>query len=300
MIDLIYIASPSFSGSTMLTFLLGAHRSIATIGELKWGRIDLQTYPCSCGALLKECRFWQTVQTRMHDRGLPFNLLRPPTDFRFRANPIADRAARARIRGPVFESVRSAVVAVLPSCRDTRGQIEEVNRAMMEIIVDLKGATMFLDASKDPVRLKHLMAAGCYRVRLVHLIRDGRAVTYSAMKNQGQSAEAAALEWRRTHRQIERLACELEANQKLVVRYEDLCVELEPSRRRLFQFLDLDVGDVPADFRAAEHHILGNRMRLQPTTEIRLDEKWRTQLCPADVATFDRVSGAMNHKYGYE
>ena len=35
MTDLVYILSPSYSGSTLLTFLLNTHPEIATIGELK-------------------------------------------------------------------------------------------------------------------------------------------------------------------------------------------------------------------------------------------------------------------------
>ena len=65
MIDLVYIASPSYSGSTLLTFLLNAHRDVATMGELKWGPIDLETYCCSCGELLTACPFWQDVARRV-------------------------------------------------------------------------------------------------------------------------------------------------------------------------------------------------------------------------------------------
>src|SRR5687767_15395896 len=110
MIDLLYIASPSFSGSTLLTFLLNAHADIATIGELKWGDIDLQTYHCSCGSLLRECRFWQAVESQMKEPGLPFDLKRPATDFRCRERELVDHIVRARVRGPLFESLRDAAV----------------------------------------------------------------------------------------------------------------------------------------------------------------------------------------------
>lgn len=298
--DLIYIASPSFSGSTILTFVLGAHRQIATIGELKWGDIDLKTYSCSCGTLLRDCAFWKKVSERVQARGLPFNLHRPATDFRFRSNPLADRVARARLRGPVFESVRGALVSVLPACRDSWSEVVELNKAMMEIIIELKSASMFLDASKDPVRLKHLMDCGQFRVWLIQLVRDGRAVINSAIKNEKQSAETAAQEWLRTHHQIERLAARLGPQQVCRIRYEDMCADLDGSRRNLFEFLQLNPSDCVADFRAVDHHILGNRMRLQPSSEVRLDEKWRAELADSDRACFERIAGAMNRKYGYE
>jgi hypothetical protein len=170
---------------------------------------------------------------------------------------------------------------------------------MMEIIMDLKSASMFLDGSKDPVRLKHLLAENDYRPWLIHLIRDGRAVMNSAMKNEGQSAENAAREWFRTHEQIERLARALNPNARFVLRYEDLCTRLEESRSRLFAFLALAERDAATDYRAVDHHILGNRMRLAPTGEVRLDEKWKTLLRDSDLATFERIAGAMNRAYGY-
>ena len=60
--DLVYILAPSYTGSTLLTFLLAQHKSIATIGELKaTAREDLETYRCSCGSLMRKCHFWKTL-----------------------------------------------------------------------------------------------------------------------------------------------------------------------------------------------------------------------------------------------
>ena len=54
MTDLIYIMSPSFSGSTLLTFLMGAHPSVATVGELKATSLgDIDEYDCSCGSRIR-------------------------------------------------------------------------------------------------------------------------------------------------------------------------------------------------------------------------------------------------------
>jgi hypothetical protein len=41
-------------------------------------------------------------------------------------------------------------------------------------------------------------------------------------------------------------------------------------------------------------------MRTQTTAEIRLDERWRDQLTPADLRAFDAIAGRMNRRYGYE
>ena len=61
--DFIYITSASFSGSTLLTFLLNTHPEIATIGEMKGDSMDVERYRCSCGDPIGRCPFWQRLVT---------------------------------------------------------------------------------------------------------------------------------------------------------------------------------------------------------------------------------------------
>ncbi len=299
MIRLAYIASPSYSGSTLLTRLLNAHPRIATIGELKWGDIDLESYACSCGALLRECGFWNEVSRRVQSRGLPFDLNRPPTDFRCRASPIADRVLRARVRGGAFESLRSGLASLLPARRKEWPTVRAVNRAIVEAVLELKRADVFLDASKDPVRLKHLLDSGDYDVWLIQLIRDGRGVVNSAIKNQSEPAELAAREWRRTHEQIQRLASRIGQTRVLRLRYEDLCEDPATALAQTYGFLGLPPCDAVSTNGSVPHHILGNRMRLVPNIEIRPDEKWRRELPPAACDRFERIAGRLNRHFGY-
>jgi hypothetical protein len=299
MIDLIYIASPSFSGSTLLTFLLNAHPAIATIGELKWGEIDLQSYRCSCGALLVDCSFWKQVEARMHARGLPFDLKRPATDFRCRERPFFDRVLRARIRGRTFERARDISISVLSAARRALPLARTVNRALIEIILELQRGKAFLDGSKDPVRLRHLFKTGDYNIRVIQIIRDGRAVTYSAVKNKTRTVRSAALEWMRTHIEIGRLSQRLGPDRLFSVRYEDLCADPGSTIGRICDFLNLPSDVAVPDYRCAEHHILGNRMRLEPSADIRLDTKWRSALSAEDLRNFGRLSGKLNKQYGY-
>ncbi len=299
MIPLVYIASPSFSGSTLLTFMLKAHPELATIGELKWADLDLETYTCSCGALLRECGFWRQVVAGMAARGIAFNLDRPPTDFRVRPHAVADRIVRSRVRGALYEAVRDTLVAVMPPSRAAFPSIARVNREVMTLVMRLQGASWFVDSSKDPVRLKYLVETGDYEPRVIHLLRDGRGVTYSSIKNKSMTAETAARDWRRTHAQIERLARRIGSERVFTLRYEDLCRDVPRTLAALFTFIGVDPARAADDYRTIEHHILGNRMRLRSGSEVKLDESWREHLRPDDLAAFERVAGRENRGYGY-
>ncbi len=299
MIPLLYIASPSYSGSTLLTMLLNPHPDLGTVGELKWGDIDLATYQCSCGTLLSECAFWREVGERVRARGLPFNLNRPATSFRFPGNPFANRVAQARLRGRLFELLRSAALAVHPVSAREWPVVQAVNRAVIETTLEIQHARIFADASKDPVRARHMFKTGDYDVRLIQLLRDGRAVMNSAIKNASESPEIAVREWVRTHRQIERLRGELGDERVLRVRYEDLCASPRETLAAIFTFVGLEPQDTTAHFRSTEHHVLGNRMRLRSETAITLDEKWRGTLTADQLRLFERGGLAANAAYGY-
>jgi hypothetical protein len=299
MIRLAYIAAPSYSGSTLLTMLLNAHPDLATIGELKWGAIDIGSYRCSCGALLRECRFWDAVEKDVQQAGLPFDRVRPSTDFRCRTQPWVDRVARSRVRGSLFERLRKALLTALPGSRRTWPTIRTVNRAIIESVLRLQKGRVFVDASKDPVRLKYLIETGDYEVNLLQLMRDGRGVVHSALKHGQGNTVQAAREWRNTHRQIGFLLKRYAQVRRLLIQYEELCANPAEVLQRIHRFLGVPAqGELP-DCSAVTHHVLGNEMRLRAIEQIRADEKWRSALPISAMKAFERVAGLHNRMHGY-
>jgi hypothetical protein len=84
------------------------------------------------------------------------------------------------------------------------------------------------------------------------------------------------------------------------VRYEDYCGNLDAVLVRLQQFLSLEPSGQPSPFRAVEQHVVGNGMRLDTTSEIHLDERWREALTQQDLERFNDIAGRMNRRYGYD
>lgn len=300
MTDFAYIMSPSYSGSTLLTFLLATHPKIATIGELKatsMGNID--EYTCSCGSRIRECGFWNDVIDMTRELDNRLDLANFGTHFRFGSRPIADRLIRARLRGGLHEFVREAVLRIIPGCRRAFLEIVEKNGVIADAAKRIQGGDVFLDGSKDAIRLKYLVASNRWRIKTVHLVRDGRGMANSLIRHQGGAMEEAALEWRKTTEECERMAARLPNGSCVRVLYEDLCRDPDGVLRSILGFLGLDADPANRDFLSAEHHILGNSMRLTSSSEIALDEKWKSALTPEDLATFDQVAGDLNRKYGY-
>lgn len=301
MIDLLYIASPSYSGSTLLTFLLANHPRIATVGELKATGIgDVEQYSCSCGALIRVCPFWHRVGEEVRARGGSFDLAGFGTHFRFEpAVGLANRVLGARVRGALFESVRSLALTVLPGARSRLQGILARNREIIDAVCAIRGANVFLDGSKDPIRLKYLLESGIWNLKVVYLLRDGRGATNSYMRRYLTRMETAAQEWRKTNQECERMLARLPESSWIKVRYEDLCQDQDAALGAILAL----VGEKPIppseDFRKIDHHILGNAMRLRPLGKVEVDQKWRSRLSADDLAAFDRVAGDMNRRHGY-
>ncbi len=297
---LTYIMSPSYSGSTLLTFLLANHPRISTIGELKASAIgDIDAYTCSCGIKFTECEFWQQVKEAMRERGRVFSLDDFGTHFRS-ASPIIDRVLRATVRGPFIEAARSLAMAMVPGCRAARDEIIEQNRVCIEVVKEIQKADHFLDGSKDPVRLRHFEDAGLWDITVIRLVRDGRGVANSYMNHVGVSMEVAAKEWVLKCQEMNNLIARIRPESVITVRYEDLCRDTTSMLTKIFDFIGLDGEQLPEDFRHIKHHILGNAMRLRSSGEVALDEKWRRMLSAEDLDIFYSIGGDMNIALGYE
>ena len=323
MTDVVYILAASHSGSTLLAMLLGAHPQICTAGELKITSLgDPQRYLCSCGARIRECRFWTAVSRRMQDAGFAFDVAAPGTDFRSAGGALAKQLLKPLHRGPLAEAARDLALAAVPGWRTNLAAIQQRNAALVRTICELTGKPVVVDSSKVGLRLKYLLRNRALNLRVVRLLRDGRgvALTYTdparfadcrdpARREGGIGGDrrgerlamrAAAHEWRRSNEEAEHLLAELPHERWTTVRYEDLCASPGAIMDRLFAFLGLPAARVADRFRTVEHHVVGNGMRLDDTPEIALDERWRTVLRAGELKEFEAVAGELNRTYGYD
>jgi hypothetical protein len=302
MTTLCYVASPSYSGSTLLALLLGTHPRIATVGELKgrlYGSLGVPQH-CSCGTDVADCPFWKELQRRVVARGLACDLRDLDTYFHAPSHGVLDRLLRARVRGGLFEATREALIRALPGAARERQRLIERNRVLVETICEIQGGDVLVDSSKDAVRLMFLLRSRLWDVRVVHLLRDGRGVANSFRKRDGFPVAKGARRWRAAHESYAHLARELAPDAICRIRYEDLASEPEATVDEILGFLGLRRGQVRSDFMAYAHHLFGNPMRMRNSSEISLDEAWREELRPEELAIFERVAGKLNREFGYE
>jgi hypothetical protein len=320
---LVYILAASHSGSTLTAMLLNAHPDICTAGELKANNLgDTNEYRCSCQALINECHFWRDVAEEMRQRGLNYDVRSAGTSLRDIPNRLVQRLLRPLHRGRFFEAVRDGLLSMLPAWHANYGVWRDRNLNLVQSIGHIAGASYVADSSKIGIRLKYLRRLKGLEVKVLRVVRDGRAVSLTYM-DPGNFADAndpglrgggsgkdeefhhrltmeqAATEWRRSNEEAEAVLATVPTSDWLQVTYEGLCRDTEATMQRVHAFLGLEYDNSYENFRDARHHIVGNGMRLDTSSEIRLDDRWLNELSEGDLAEFDRIAGHLNRKYGY-
>jgi hypothetical protein len=302
----LYIAGTSFTGSTLLSFLLNLHPQIVGVGEMTGpfrGVEDRRGYPCSCGAALSECPFWTAVGEEMAGRGLRFD----PDHWDMRFDPdnrFGRRLMRDSLGSDRADSLRDAAVQHAPGIGRHVREIARRNEALVASARSVSGKPVLADASKDISRARLIDRATDLDPYVVHLVRDSLGFVASkksrAWKNpRGAEVDNASRYWNRRSAQAERLFAALPPERRLRVRYEDLCTDPEREFGRICEMLGLEQLPGPYEFFAGDHHIIGNRMRLTSSSEIVLDERWREILTEEEAETVRRSTGRHRQDFGY-
>jgi hypothetical protein len=295
----VYILGAGHSGSTLLATLLGRHPAICTVGEVKAPAIgDASRYRCSCGQDILSCEFWQAVRADVHRRGTELRIGDGSTDIRRARDPYVRYLLKPLHRGTALESLRDLALSLSPAWRRHRDRVQMLTEALARAACEVSGKQVFVDSSKTGLQLKYLRRNPSVDVKVLRLIRDGRGVANSYRKAEGLPIGRGAWIWRRSNEESEAIVPGLPPDRWLDLRYEDLCREPEVQASRIFSFLGVE--PVMLQETSSEvQHVLGNdNMRLQPR-EIRLDERWRRDMTPADLSEFERIAGGLNRRFGF-
>lgn len=321
-IPLVYIIASSHSGSTLLAMLLNAHPDVCSVGELKATSLgDVDRYRCSCQEKIKECPFWNDITKAMARKGFEFDIASAGTDIRSGATKYIDMLLRPLHRGPILESIRDLALELSPTWRRCRPNIQKVNYALMQCVLERSGKRVLVDSSKIGLRLKYLLRHPELNVKIIRLVRDGRGVSLTYIDparfadardpnlrgggmggdraSERISIAVAAREWRRSNEEAQCILDKLDQDRWMQVKYEDVCERTDETLAQIYQFIGANPDHENRSFRSIEHHVVGNGMRLDFTCKIRLDNRWKSVLSESDRRIFDSVAGDMNRRLGY-
>jgi hypothetical protein len=295
----VYLASVEHSGSTVLACLLAAHPAISSVGE--FGSDFPELGRCSCGSAYAECPFWKGWAALAAGDGIDFKIGNPQINLGTRkAGGLRERFFYYQFPWRQLDRLRDWVFGAGDPLH--RGAATAIERSvhLAKLLCATEGTSVFLDTTKNPLQIKFLRRYTGVRLKLIALVRDGRGVMNSLVKNEAYSPDQAIASWLWGNRNIERaVAHYMNEADVFRLRLEDLWQDPVNVRRRLFEFLGVD-PDVPLDYRdKSRRHIVGNRTRHVFDGSIRADESWRKELSEEHAALFRSRAGWLNRRYGY-
>jgi hypothetical protein len=280
-----------YSGATLFALLVSRHTAIECNGEtFPFSSNDLKDYDCTCGEYQQSCEFFRYACSHMWndelndwDRSVFCQIPDLST------NLLLNRILRSG--NPISSPIRS-IARKTGAFRGRERAFVEAHLRFYQQALDYSGRRLYLDGTKSIRRVRLLKESTQERVRIVHLVRDGRAFANSYRKNRKVGMDAlpqAATYWNEHIRRVDELAARSDRVQLLSLRYEDLCRTPDTFLRELFQFLDLPYEDVLVNTRE-DQHVLGNRMRRNFSNEIKEDQSWKQQIEGTDQ---DMLSALM-------
>jgi hypothetical protein len=263
---LLYVTSSSYSGSTLLAFLLNTHPGIFTVSEMiGWDFEDGEEFRCSCGATLDRCPLFVSIAKAFADHGLPFRTNRFGTAYQLVADERLNRYLTTnlpRSRNSTAERLRDTLVRRLPLLRNRLRRTEQANRVFVETVLAYSGASVFADVSKEPHRLRHLARIPEFKVAVLYLVRDIRGVVVSNMRERANDVRTAARIWLWDQHDIQRILQEFPGARTLY--YEDLCQDVDRELAGMHAFLGLDHVPYPPARSARSCRMRSGRPRSVP------------------------------------
>jgi hypothetical protein len=305
----IYLGGMGRSGSTLAERLLGELPGVCVAGEIVhlWQRGVVANERCGCGAEFSGCEFWSKVADSAFGGWSNISVPR-----------IAElRASVDRTRFIPVLARRSLPVGV-------RRDLEEYTnyyRRIYQAIADTSGCATVVDSSKHASLAFCLSHQSDIDLRVVHIVRDSRAVAYSwttRVDRPEASAQSymtrysptrAAREWNMQNGALQLLA--RGQTPVLRMRYEDLVSAVRPALRNIAGFAGL-AADEPglafiggsgqaqwAEFRPT-HTAAGNPMRFT-TGKIAItpDDRWQTAMPESARRAVTVLTLPLLSHYGY-
>jgi hypothetical protein len=303
----VFIGGYGRSGSTLLERILARLPGVIAAGELCffWDRGLRQAQLCGCGAPLPSCPFWSRVLQHVFDGDGPGSLEQILTWQReVRGIHNLHCVRKPWLQSQVFSSALSGFRETLAS--------------LYLGLSSASGGAMIVDSSKDPVYAEILAGIPAVDLRLIHMVRDSRAVAHSWQRKRQRpeihwreelmprfSIPRSAVAWSVKNAAMTRLRGRLDRS--CLLRYEDLMEAPARELERISNALDLPgSAALNAELREGkfslevDHTAAGNPIRFETgPLVLQRDEEWQSGMPTWRKSFITAITGVGLHRYGY-
>ena len=263
-VNIIYILGAGHCGSTLLSLCLDRHKSVVGLSEII--TLNRKSPGWSGSKFVLSDQFWSDVNRDMRER---YNERLTEVPFNLRKSTLSHDLALKR------------------------------NKVALDSILHISGKSIICDSSKDSKRLDVLLGSKLFNVKVIYLVRDGRAIVHSYRRKYG-SWLPGWFNLTSTDRSARKLKDKFGEDNWLTIRYEDMVTNLENSLDKICKFADINFETAMLTPNTSDFNGLGgNNLLNRPIDNIKLDTAWKTEM-PNMVRTFTSMTVArFNRRYGY-
>lgn len=306
---MVYLGGLGRSGTTLIERLLAELPGVCSVGEVvhMWQRGVVEQERCGCGEPFGQCPFWSKVGAIAFGGWEQLNVGRV-----------------SELRGAVDRSrhiPRLAGTTLPVGVRRDLAEYTSYYLRLYQAITEVSGSPVVVDSSKHPSLAFCLRYRPELDLRVIHVVRDSRAVAYSWTRQVSRpdseattfmatySPATAAGQWNAQNGAVQLLA--RRGVSTLRVRYEDLVAAPAATLTNMAAFAGVTVSPADLGFLGQEagarfaelragHSASGNPMRfITGRIDIRPDERWRTGMPPAQRRAVTALTLPLLAHYGY-
>lgn len=299
MLKVLFIGGYGRSGSTLLDRVLGQVEGLWSAGELRHVLAEgyVENRLCGCGAPFAECSFWRQVTSEAFG---------DPDGF--------DAAGLLAVQRRVDRWWRIPQLASGVASRRRRAELTRYRDALGRLYLAIRsvsGCEVIVDSSKDVSHGYVLRGIRALDVRILHLVRDSRAVAHSWQRrkfNPGSGADMDRYGPIRTSAEWTAINALTALHRRLGapyarLAYDELTADPRAAIAKVLRWLGEDRRAVPVapdgtvDL-APTHTAAGNPMRFASgETRIRPDLEWRRRMPAASRMAVTALTLPSLHRY---
>jgi len=290
--SVVFIGCDSRSGSTLLDHLLSNSDEVTCVGEMshlseylnRTGMGWSWDWVCTCRKHIESCPFWSKMieEYQKHEN----RSLREVDTFckkRYSAKVALILTLLILLSFP--KALKKKLLKILYGNKSV--QIGQNCLRIYSYVKQTNGGSIILDSSKEPSYLYCLLQAVKRKtqVKVIHLVRDARAVSISKKKRVQQTAGKgsygyAMLAWVIVNLQLLSLRPFIASDNYLMVSYESLCKNPEAVIQHICKKLNISYEPSMSrpETQQQKHNIGGSQHRFGGFKTITLDEKWKSRM----------------------
>jgi len=303
-VKVLYIAGVSRSGTTLLECMLNGLTGVCGAGEVThiWDRGFSRNELCGCGEPFHQCEFWSQIKKdAFESEDFDYRTTRDLRSYVCAYHHLPQLLI-PELRSELFES----------RLRAYSGRLVRIYQSIQRI----SGARLITDSSKYPSELFLLGAMDQIELRVVHVVRNVKAVVYAWQKRK----QRPDVHWKKEYfsrypfyqtalawNVFNLLIAMFESRDVPYIRvhYEELIREPKATLAAICRVADvaahdLDFGEDHTVYLGDNHTVSGNPVRFQrgPIT-LKVDDEWENRARPVHRWLVDLMTFPLQRRYGY-